>query len=57
MTKFANFVKFYCNQCTGGEGLNFHVEGLKIEVGLTTEVKGLSPRAPSLWSNTKVNTS
>ena len=29
-------------------GLNFHVEGLKTEVGLTTEVEGLSPRAPSL---------
>jgi len=29
-------VKFYCNQSTGGEGrggLNFHVEGLNIEVG------------------------
>ena len=22
-----------CNQSTGGEGLNFHVGGLKIEVG------------------------
>ena len=27
-------------------GLNFHVEGLKIEVGLTTEVEGLSPPRP-----------
>jgi len=26
-------VKFYCNQSTGGEGLNFYVEGLNIEVG------------------------
>ena len=26
--------------------LNFRVEGLKIEAGLTTEVEGLSPRAP-----------
>jgi len=34
----------------GGEGLNFHVEGLNIEVGeLTTEVEGLiPPRTPSL---------
>ena len=29
-------------------GLNFHVEGLKIEVGLTTEVEGSATRAPSL---------
>ena len=29
-------------------GLNFHVEGLKIEVGLTTEVEGLSPRPLTL---------
>ena len=27
-------------------GLNFHVEGLKIEVGLTTEVGGSAPRPP-----------
>ena len=47
MTKFLIAVKFYCNQSTGGEGLNFHVERLKIEVGgLTTEVDGLSPRVP-----------
>jgi len=39
-------VKFYCNQSTGGEGLNFLVEGLKIEVGLTSEVEGLSPPRP-----------
>ena len=27
-------------------GLNFHVEGLKLRWGLTTEVEGLSPPAP-----------
>ena len=27
------YAKFYCNRSTGGEGLNFHVEGLNVEVG------------------------
>ena len=33
----------YCNQSTGGEGLNFHVEGLKIEVGANNWSGGAQP--------------
>ena len=54
MTKFANFVKFYCNRCTGGEGAELSCGGLKVEVGANNWSGGAqTPRLLTLTTATK----